>query len=76
MMESVVCITTHNRQLVASCPPPSQKLKNKKNSKFIDNARQGVFTGVLKGAESKNGLYLVLRPLLHSVFAWFLLEVG
>ena len=32
-------------------------------------AKQGVYIGVLKGAEFKNGLYFVLRVLLPGVLA-------
>ena len=38
-----------------------------KKMKFIDKSNQGVYIGVSKSAEFKNGLYSVLRPLLHLV---------
>ena len=42
--------------------------------KFIDKAKQGVYTGVLKGAEFKNGLYFVLRPVFHFSFLMWALS--
>ena len=46
-------------------------------NKTIENhkVKQGVclYRG-LEGAETKNGLYFVLRPLIHCVLAWFLFE--
>ena len=60
---------TTNREL----SPPIRQItpKNKKFTKlkFIDEAKQGVYIGVFKGAEFKNGLYFVIRPLLHCVLA-------
>ena len=61
---------THDKSRVV---PPIRQItptnKNSKNIKFIDKAKQGVYIGVFKGAEFKNGLYFVIRPLLHCVFA-------
>ena len=39
-------------------------------------AKQGVYVGVSKGTEFKNGLYFVLRALLHCVLACLLSEVS
>ena len=62
--------TTHDKLRVV---PPIRQItpKNKKikKLKFIDKAKQGVYIGVFKGAEFKNGLYFVIRPLLHCVLA-------
>ena len=69
--------TTHDKSRVV---PPIRQItpKNKKSKKlkFIDKAKQGVYIGVFKGAEFKNGLYFVIRPLLHWFLAWFLSEVS
>ena len=40
-----------------------------KNLKFLEIAKQGLYTGVCKSAEFKKGLYFVLEPLLHCVLA-------
>ena len=38
--------------------------------------QQSVYIGVFKGAELKNGSYVVLKSLLHCGLAWFLSEVS
>ena len=61
---------THDKLRVV---PPIRQItpKNKKikKLKFIDKAKQGVYIGVFKGAEFKNGFYFVIKPILHCVLA-------
>ena len=66
-----------------SCPPIRQiALENKKfkvlksGLKFIGKAKQGIYTGIFKGAELKNSLQFLLRTLAHSALACFLFEVS
>ena len=54
-------ITTHDSPQIASCP---------------SKIRQITPIGVFMGAEFKNGLYCVLKPLLHCILAWILYTVS
>ena len=69
--------TTHNKSRVVhpirQIVPKNKKIKQ---LKFIDKAKQGVYIGVFKCAEFKNGIYFVIRPLLHCVLALFLSKVS
>ena len=47
----------------------SPKSKKFQKVKAIDKVKQGVYRVVFKGVEFRNGLYFVLRPLLHRVLA-------
>ena len=49
--------------------PIVQITQKNKMFKYKDKAKQRVYTGVLEGAEFRNGLYFVLRPLLGCIFA-------
>mgnify|MGYP001801389247 CR=1 FL=1 len=62
--------TTHDKsRVVLPIRQITQKNKKSKKLKFIDKANQGVYIGVFKGAEFKNGIYFVIRPILHCVLA-------
>ena len=64
----------HSQQIASrelSLPIRQITPKNKKieKLKFMDKAKQGVCVGVFKDAEFKNGLYFVIRALLHCGLA-------
>ena len=58
--------------IIISCSPLKRQIFRKnKQFKFIDMAKQGMYTRFFKGSVFKTSLYFVLRPLLGVFWPHF-----